>query len=308
MTKIVCWNIAKKQAPWRELVKMADAGDADVALLQEAGNPPWDIEKDVDTGPSESWDSRVWNADYEKLWGKEKLIKRFGIRGLFDRWCKIVKLSNHVEIEWFKQISPIAGVARDEIAVSGIGTIAAARIIPPDSDPFIVISMYARWLGSHPSAKGRSSFPDSAAHRIISDLTAFIGTPDPGNHRILAAGDLNMVYGVIKGNGKPSMTARERGVWERMDALGLEFIGPNCPNGRQAHTTPDYLPPDTLNVPTYHSNQKPPESAVDQLDYAFASRGFHNEVRVRAMNEVDEWGPSDHCRLLIEVGAPGSTE
>ena len=32
-TKVVCWNIAKRQAPWHELVAM----DADVALLQEAG-------------------------------------------------------------------------------------------------------------------------------------------------------------------------------------------------------------------------------------------------------------------------------
>ena len=304
MIKVVSWNIAKRLDPWRELVKMG----ADVALLQEAGDFPNEVADKVNTGPPESWDSRVWNADYEKLWGKEKLRERWGRTGIFDRWCKIVKLSDRVEIEWFKQISPISGVAKDEIAVSGIGTIAAARITPRSGESFLVVSVYARWLGSHPSTKSRFSFPDSAAHRIISDLTAFIGTPDPGNHRILAAGDLNMVFGVIKGNDKPSMTARERGVWERMDALGLEFIGPYYPNGRQAHILPDYLPPDTSNVPTYHSNRKSPESAVDQLDYAFASRGFHNEVRVRAMNGVDEWGPSDHCRLLIEVGATGGAQ
>ena len=40
---------------------------------------------------------------------------------------------------------------------------------------------------------------------------------------------------------------------------------------------------------------------MNQLDYAFASRGFHERVSVRAMNEVDEWGPSDHCRVMIEV-------
>ena len=38
-----------------------------------------------------------------------------------------------------------------------------------------------------------------------------------------------------------------------------------------------------------------------QLDYAIASRGFHESVTVRAMNSVDEWRVSDHCRLLIEV-------
>ena len=39
---------------------------------------------------------------------------------------KVVKLSDRVEVEWFKQVSPISAAAPDEIAVSGIGTIAAA--------------------------------------------------------------------------------------------------------------------------------------------------------------------------------------
>ena len=45
-----------------------------------------------------------------------------------------------------------------------------------------------------------------------------------------------------------------------------------------------------------------PKSAQNQLDYVFASRGFHDSVKVRAMNGIEEWGASDHCRLLIEVG------
>ena len=87
--------------------------------------------------------------------------------------------------------------------------------------------------------------------------------------------------------------------------MGLEFMGPFYPNGRKASNQRDGLASDSLNAPTYYTTgEKTPEAASQQLDYAFASRGFHNEVRVRAMNEVDEWGPSDHCRLLIEVGAP----
>ena len=34
MIKVVSWNIAKRHQPWRELLRM----DADVALLQEAGD------------------------------------------------------------------------------------------------------------------------------------------------------------------------------------------------------------------------------------------------------------------------------
>ena len=60
-------------------------------------------------------------------------------------------------------------------------------------------------------------------------------------------------------------------------------------------------PEDTRDVPTYHTNRQTPAQANRQLDYAFASGGFHETVTVRALNGVEEWGPSDHCRLLIEV-------
>ena len=43
------------------------------------------------------------------------------------------------------------------------------------------------------------------------------------------------------------------------------------------------------------------------MDYAFASHGFHRSVSVRAMNEIDEWGSSDHCRLMIEVKGRGDS-
>lgn len=54
------------------------------------------------------------------------------------------------------------------------------------------------------------------------------------------------------------------------------------------------------NVPTFALHKKA-ENAVDQLDYVFASRDFHEFVQTRAFNHIDEWGPSDHCRILIEV-------
>ena len=130
-------------------------------------------------------------------------------------------------------------------------------------------------------------------------MSAFIGHTNPTKHRILAAGDLNMFYGAI--GSRVSLPQRDRTVWDRMQALGLEFLGPQAPHGRRAKTTPDDVPPDTKNVPTYYSARSRPGNAVNQLDYAFASRGFHEKVSVRAMNDIEEWGPSDHCRLMIEV-------
>ena len=290
MVKVVSWNIHKESDPWNELLDKNV--DADVALLQEAGKPPTDFKKPFEIGPVEHWDSHVWNSRwFEGRWGRS---------GLYDRWAMVVKLSDRVKVDWFKQISPISEqYNQDEIPVSGIGTIAAARVTPLDGqqEPFVVVSMYARWMRPHPSVKTkwRAGHADGSAHRIISDLSAFIGDTVPSTHRILAAGDINMVYGSL-GESWQSLALRERTVFDRMEALGLEFIGPQHPAGERGASTPPDLPEDTKNVRTHRENQ---------LDYAFASRGFHESVQARALNDVDTWGSSDHCRVLIEVGLAG---
>ena len=148
--KVVCWNIAAMRDPWRELVEM----DADVALLQEARRPPDDVAAKVDIGPDAHWDSHVWNS----RWWEGRFPH------LYERWPMVVKLSDRVEVEWFKQVSPISDPDGDEIAVSGIGTVAAARVKPERAPPFIAASMYARWFGPHPTADGSSIYPDGSAH------------------------------------------------------------------------------------------------------------------------------------------------
>ena len=158
-TRIINWNIDKQTEPWRQLVSMAHA---DVALLQEAGSIPPNMPDRVTTGGVEHWDSHVWNS----RWYEGRFPK------LYDRWPMVVQLSDRVEVEWFKQVSPISEVASDEIAVSGIGTIAAARITPRESpaEPFIVVSMYARWIKPHPSTRskwrGRLSRRVGASHPL----------------------------------------------------------------------------------------------------------------------------------------------
>ncbi|MYE05653.1 MAG: endonuclease/exonuclease/phosphatase family protein [Chloroflexi bacterium] len=285
-TTLVSWNIAKRHRPWRELDSMAEV---DVALLQEAGKPPVGLSERVRQGPREHYDSHRWNSHWYE--------GRF--RRLFDRWAKVVQCSDRVRVEWFKQVSPISEVRADEIAVSGIGTIAAARVIPLDSDtqPFIVVSMYARWMRPHPStgSSWRVGTPDASAHRIISDLSAFVGDTDPASHRIIAAGDLNMAY-KLPPDRPGSFAERERTIFTRMEALGMEFLGPRHPHGRRADP-----PHDPRNVPTYHSSQREPATAEHQLDYVFASRGLHESVSVRALNAVEDWGSSDHCRIVIDV-------
>ncbi len=282
MIRVVSWNIGKRSEPWRELVQMARKCDADLALLQEAGSPPGGLVDKV-----EYVDRVFWN------------------RQLYDRWPLVVKLSDRITVEPYRQVPPTGDFGKDEIGVSGIGTIAAARVIPHgnEDEAFVAVSMYASWMSAHPSTKSSGwIYSDASAHRILSDLSAFIGHYDPTKHRILAAGDLNMFYGAI--GSRLSLPERERTVWDRMQALGLEFLGPQAPHGRCSKTAMDDVPPGTKNVPTYY-HRGGPEGAKNQLDYAFASRGFHEAVSVRAMNEIDEWGSSDHCRLMIEVKGRG---
>ena len=205
-------------------------------------------------------------------------IRALKNRQLYDRWPLVVKLSDRVEVEGFRQIPPISELGARDIGISGIGTM-AAMAAPLDRPEEAFVSMYARWMKPHPStcSPWRAGTSDVSAHRILSDLSAFIGHDNPSRHRILAAGDLNMIYGAT---GRTlSLPERQRTVWDRFEALGLEFLGPQAPNGRQAAVPPPDVPPDSLNVRTFHPVGKSAADAVVQLDYDFASRGFHERGR-----------------------------
>ena len=265
--------------------------------LRDAALPSTEGAGPLDIGPREAWDSHSWNSD----WWRGR-----GWPALYDRWPMVVRLSDRVDVQWFRQIGPAWRHPNpDEIAVSGIGTLTAARVTPRDgsADPFIVVSMYGQWVGSHPNVDTSWSigYADASLHRVISDLSAFIGKENPRTHRILAAGDLNITYG-YGSSGHAYWQGRYRSVFDRMAALGLEFMGPQAPNGRQAEIRAVGEPADSKNVVTFYLPGKNPETASNnQLDYVFASRGFHESITVRAMNAVEEWGASDHCRLLIEI-------
>ena len=86
-----------------------------------------------------------------------------------------------------------------------------------------------------------------------------------------------------------------------MSALGVSFVGPQTPDGRLAEPWPDELPRTSDNVPTYHTSRQTPTTATRQLDFVFASIRLTERVRVKALNEPDQWGPRDHYRVEIEV-------
>ena len=275
MLRVVSWNIARRHEAWSRLLEM----DADVALLQEAAKPPSEVAEQVDVSPG-LWYTGGADVDRPRLWR-----------------TAVVKLSDRIEVEWI-EAKPIAEARPREFALSRAGTLAAASVTPPGGEPFVVVSMYAPWTRPHSSTGSSWIVSDVSAHRVVSDLSAFIGHQH--GHRILAAGDLNILHGHGE-DGSPYWAARYGTVFARMEALGLSFVGPQAPDGRQADPWPDELPRDSRNVPTYHSNQQDPATATRQLDFAFASKGLAESLRVRALNQPEQWGPSDHCRLQIDI-------
>ncbi len=280
MIKVVCWNIDRRHQAARESLEMG----ADVALLQEVGSGAHGLLDAV---------GGVASVSPHDPWGPAP-------RGDYDRWPLVVKLSDRVQVEWFKPVrATIPKEQDDEMAVSCAGTVAAARVIPLDGgEPFIAASMYARWFAPHPTVGNANwIYPDASAHGIISDLSVFIDSYDTSTHRILVAGDLNVSF-----FSSDAFDARAQTIVDRMKALGLEYMGPQYPNGRRADPVPAHLTEDSLDVPTYHTVRNSPATAHVQVDHVFASRGFHESIRTRALNGVDEWGSSDHCRILIEVG------
>ena len=264
--------MAHRQESWRYLLDM----ECDLALLQEACRPPDEIAEKVNVDPvpwpASERDSRVkWRS-------------------------AIAVLSNRVDVEWLNA-EPIGRATYGHLAVSSPGTLTAARVHPRSGEPFAAVSMYAE-LESPLKGEGRWIFSDSSAHRLVSDLAVFVGRQR--GHRVVAAGDLNLMRG-YSADGSPYWAARYRTVFDRMEAMGMPCVGPQVPNGRQAEPWPEALPKDSMNVPTWRLPGRSPAEADRQLDYVFASRGIADSLAVRALNEPEQWGPSDHCRIAIDV-------
>ena len=274
MIKAISWNIAHRTALWGDVAEL----DADVALLQEAPVPPLDIAARTKTDP------QPWRTEGGS-------VKR-------DWRAAVVKLSSRVQATWHEPKS-IRDAEPGEFAVSRLGTLSAATITAPDQEPLIFISMYSTWEDPHATTNSGWIYADASAHRLISDLSVFIGKQR--GHRIIAAGDLNILHGYGE-EGSPYWGARYRTVFDRFSAIGFRFVGPQSPCGRQAEPWPKELPKDSMNVPTYYTAGQRIAGAARQLDFVFASMDIADQVRVRALNDANEWGDSDHCRVAIEVG------
>ena len=276
MIKIISWNLnwyfRRDGSPWRCL---PDSG-ADIALLQEAGQPPVDVAKRIEVDPAPFPDETN-----------------------FKSRSAIAKLSDRVKIKWLTPVPLKQRESEDHFEVTHPYSISAAIVTPSKGKPFTVISFAAEYEYPYHSNCG---ITDAAVHRIISDLSLFMGCTRK-HPRIIAAGDLSVWrgYGGFGGAESDYWEGRYDTVFDRMEAIGMPLVGPEAPNGRQVKPRPYWLPEDTKNVPTYRHS-----SGVEhQLDFVFATESMKDSVKkVTALNYPDDWGPkppSDHCQIEILV-------
>lgn len=268
MIRFVSWNMGQADV-WSEL----DGLGADVALLQEAAAPASSLTVEVHPDVAAGWATAGWQ-------------KR--------RWrTAIARLSDTVVLNVRPTFTIDKASSDAHWSVSREGTLTAADVIRDGEVVITAVSVYAAW---ERTAK-KTLYADASAHRLLSDLSALMGSP---GHRLIVAGDWNILYGYGE-HGDTYFKARYATVFERAEALGLCMVGPQFPSGRQANPWPAELPVDSLCVPTFHHSRQTPSTATRQLDFAFASGALADRVSVRALKSESEWGPSDHCRVLVDV-------
>ncbi len=267
---LLSWNIAGL-----DLLDQVAAEPVDVALLQEVPRPQpvgGPLLPDPAEGPwrTEGWKQRPWRT-------------------------AILQVSDRVHLLEVPT-GALCGQDRQLLAASRSGTLTAADVIGASGQRLTLVSWYATW--EHPPGDTRVLGTDAAAHRLLCDVAALIDH-DRGRHLVIA-GDLNLLFGYGE-HGGAYWADRYRSVFKRAAAMGLDMVGPQAPNGHQAQAWPAELPRSSRNVPTCHTRQQGPAGAARQLGFVFASRSLAERVRVTARNQVDDWGPSDHCRISIDI-------
>lgn len=269
--RLMSWNMAHKSALWNDVWQF----DADVALLQEVPLPTENLQRVIPTD-RDPWET----AGYARRpW-----------RTAIAQTSSAVELRPH----------PIAGIQNEDIqklTESRPGTLTVANVIRDSEHVLTVASLYCVWE-QPPGGDRQTIWADASAHRLLSDLSQLI-TGRRKDAPLIAAGDLNLLYGYGEA-GDEYWGGRYQTVFDRADALGLSFVGPQYPNGRQADPWPTELPPESLNVPTFCHSGQTPATATRQLDFVFASKSIAERVQVTALNHPDNWGSSDHCQIVID--------
>jgi hypothetical protein len=231
MIRLVSWNLAG-----RDLLGDLDGLGADVALLQEACLPSPGSALEVVPADPRTW----WTVGWERQRRKRRTA--------------MIRLSDRVEFDSRPTVAVDAVKGEADLVVSHHGTITAADVKVGGRTVFTAVSVYALWQKAP-----KIIFSDGSAHRILSDLSALMPTP---HHQLIVAGDWNILFGYGE-LGRSYWKDRYGTVFDRAEALGLRFVGPRHPDGRQAEPWPDELPEGSRCVPTFHHSRQTPATALD---------------------------------------------
>lgn len=270
MVELVSWNVNRRHV-WDELTS---ADHIDIALLQEAPRPPAGTFRGCVPDALGDWSTTHWRSEL-----------RTCIALLSDRVALVPRMLRDAHGDDFAAL----GVSRK-------GSLTVADVRRGEDFLFTVASAYAAW--ESPPGRDNIIYADASAHRLLSDISGLV--TGRRAERLLLAGDFNILFGYGE-HGDAYFAARYQSVFDRAAAMGLRLLGPRIPHGRQAAPWPVELPADSGNVPTFYHSQQTPETATRQLDFVFATENIADKVQVRALNGVREWGPSDHCRVAINV-------
>lgn len=121
--KLITWNIAGREKAWHYLLNI----DADLALLQEATEPPSEVAKALDVDPA-PWHTA--GAGKNRPWR-----------------AALANLSKQFAVLWFEPKS-IDAACPGDLAVSRMGSLAAASVALPSGEALVVVSI--RHLGKPP--------------------------------------------------------------------------------------------------------------------------------------------------------------
>ena len=105
----------------------------------------------------------------------------------------IARLNRSIELKRHS-VYPLDTAPAGALGVSCIGTLMAADVTDAATgETYTLASMYGSWESPHTGTASDWIYADASVHRLVSDLSVFIGRQK--RHRIIAAGDFNILYG-----------------------------------------------------------------------------------------------------------------
>ena len=152
--------------------------------------------------------------------------------------------------------------------------------------------------GSGPSGVTSPCWADGSAHRLLSDLTPLLW--DQRRHPVLIAGDWNILYRYGE-HGDAAYRDGYATVFDRAEALGLRLWGRSIRMDVARSPGPLNFQPTAPACRLISTRNKGQRRRAGSSTSSSPPSQVADRVVVRAMYGVDEWGRSDHCRILIDI-------